>query len=86
VVISVTDTGPGIPPEIRSRIFEPFFSTKAQGEGTGLGLSVSHGIVRDHGGTLTVESVPGKGATFHIRLPATKAAAPPVSSPPYGAA
>jgi len=66
--VEVRDTGPGIPPDIRARIFEPFFSTKPTGQGTGLGLSVSHAIVHDHGGELTVESEPGSGATFRARF------------------
>lgn len=67
--ISVRDRGPGMPPEVLERIFEPFYTTKDVGEGTGLGLSVSHQIVTRHGGTLTAESEPGKGAVFYLRLP-----------------
>jgi two-component system NtrC family sensor kinase len=75
VRIEISDSGPGIPAEIQHRIFEPFFTTKAPGQGTGLGLSLSHGIVHDHGGTLRVESQPGQGATFIIDLPAASAQA-----------
>jgi two-component system cell cycle sensor histidine kinase/response regulator CckA len=69
VVLEVRDNGPGIRPEILPRIFDPFFSTKKQGRGTGLGLSVSHGIVREHGGELRVKTRMGEGSTFSIVLP-----------------
>ena len=69
-VIEVEDTGCGIQPDVLSKIFDPFFTTKVQGEGTGLGLSVSLGIVQRHGGEITVRSQVGKGTTFTVRLPA----------------
>ncbi|MCX7792882.1 MAG: ATP-binding protein, partial [Thermodesulfovibrionales bacterium] len=69
IELEFTDTGPGIPEEYLSKIFEPFFTTKPPGKGTGLGLSVSYGIIKRHGGTIFVKSVPGKGASFFIRLP-----------------
>ena len=69
VVISVTDTGTGIPPNILTRIFEPFFSTKEVGSGTGLGLSTVYGIVRQTGGYVNVESTVGEGTVFWIYLP-----------------
>jgi signal transduction histidine kinase len=72
VEVTFTDTGCGISPEDRERIFDPFFTTKEAGEGTGLGLSVSYGIVSDHGGEMWVESIEGKGATFHIVFPEFK--------------
>lgn len=67
--LSVSDTGSGISPEIVDKIFDPFFTTKKPGEGTGLGLSVVHGIVRQHHGHVTVESAPGKGSVFTVYLP-----------------
>jgi two-component system, NtrC family, sensor kinase len=68
--IDVEDEGAGIAPEHLPHIFEPFFTTKGIGEGTGLGLSVAHGIIGDHGGWIDVESAPGRGTIFHIYLPA----------------
>jgi CheY-like chemotaxis protein len=73
VVVTVTDNGPGVPPDVLPRIFEPFFTTKKVGEGTGLGLSVSYGIIQQHGGRLGVESEPGR-TVFTIELPAVSAA------------
>jgi two-component system NtrC family sensor kinase len=76
VAVSVSDTGQGVPPELRERIFEPFFTTKPVGEGTGLGLSISLGIVKEHGGRITVESPPvpsgqdgSEGSVFTVWLP-----------------
>ncbi len=73
VRVSIADTGTGIPAELRERIFEPFFTTKPLGEGTGLGLSTSLAIVKNHGGFVDVESQPGRGSTFHAWLPVTEA-------------
>jgi two-component system, NtrC family, sensor kinase len=68
--IRISDTGTGIPPEIRAKIFDPFFTTKQVGKGTGQGLAIAHDvIVNKHGGTIALESEPGKGSTFIIRLP-----------------
>ena len=69
VTIEVSDTGSGIEPSVRERIFEPFFTTKAVGQGTGLGLSISYGIVEQHHGSIDVQSAPGSGSCFTIRLP-----------------
>ena len=68
-VVAVSDTGPGIPPEVMGRIFDPFFTTKPVGEGTGLGLSISYEIVKKHGGEIRADSPAGGGATFTVRLP-----------------
>jgi signal transduction histidine kinase len=69
VRLEFRDDGPGIPPEVQSRIFDPFFTTKPVGVGTGLGLSLSHGIIERHGGRISVSSAPGRGTTFVIELP-----------------
>jgi PAS domain S-box-containing protein len=71
VIVTVTDTGTGIAPEIIHRIFDPFFTTKGIGKGTGLGLSTVIGIVKSHGGFITVDSEPGRGSAFKVYLPAT---------------
>jgi PAS domain S-box-containing protein len=68
--LMVKDTGCGMTPEATERIFDPFFTTKKVGEGTGMGLSVVHGIIKSHGGTIIVESSPGKGSAFSVFLPA----------------
>jgi PAS domain S-box-containing protein len=67
--VQVADNGAGIAPEVVGRIFEPFFTTKPDGKGTGLGLSIVQGIVENHGGTISVDSTPGKGTTFSVQLP-----------------
>ena len=65
----VEDDGCGVAPAVRERIFDPFFTTKPVGRGTGLGLSIAYEIVRSHGGEIWVESEPGRGSAFHVRLP-----------------
>jgi len=77
VVVSVSDSGHGIRPEHLERIFEPFFTTKEVGKGTGLGLSTVHAILREHEGFITVQSAPGRGATFLVHLPAQPELEPP---------
>jgi len=72
IELSVNDNGPGMNEEVQSHIFEPFFTTKPAGKGTGLGMSVSYGIIRDHMGEISVKSNPGEGTTFTIRLPISK--------------
>jgi C4-dicarboxylate-specific signal transduction histidine kinase len=67
--IAFSDTGPGIPPELQQRIFDPFFTTKEVGTGTGLGLSITYSILKEYGGEISVDSRPGKGATFLVELP-----------------
>ena len=69
VVLTVRDTGVGMAPEVQANLFQPFFTTRPEGEGTGLGLAVVHGIVTSHGGRIRVESQPGQGSTFTVRLP-----------------
>jgi signal transduction histidine kinase len=69
VLISVSDNGTGINPEVQSKIFEPFYTTKPVGQGTGLGLSICHSIIERHGGQIWCESAPGQGTTFRVRLP-----------------
>lgn len=85
VEITVQDDGPGIDAEARKRIFDPFFTTKSPGEGTGLGLSVCHDIVREHGGSISLASQPGDGATFRVRWPTANAEDPSLSGAPAGA-
>jgi signal transduction histidine kinase len=73
VIISVGDDGCGIEPHLIDRIFDPFFTTKPVGEGTGLGLGIAHQIVSSHGGEIQVESTPGSGTVFRVRLPSAPA-------------
>jgi signal transduction histidine kinase len=74
VEIEVTDTGSGIPAEQLNRIFDPFFTTKSSGRGTGLGLSVSYGIIKEHAGKIEVRSTPGKGTSFRLEFPVAQKA------------
>jgi signal transduction histidine kinase len=71
VVLEVNDDGPGVPEEVQPRIFDPFFTTKEVGKGTGLGLTVAYAIVQEHGGRISVKSIPGEGASFFVALPVT---------------
>jgi signal transduction histidine kinase len=83
VIISVADTGSGIPDEVRGRIFDPFFTTKEVGKGTGQGLSIARSVVVEkHQGQLTFESEVGKGTTFFIRLPIDRPVPAPAATAP----
>jgi len=82
VLITITDTGCGIPEELQSRVFDPFFTTKPPGQGTGLGLAICARIVRELGGEIELESRPGSGSTFRVRLPAATDTAPTPSVAP----
>jgi len=73
VAVSIADNGPGMPESVAQHVFEPFFSTKSEGEGTGLGLSICQGIVKEHGGSITVDAGTGTGATFTVELPGAAA-------------
>src|SRR5262249_9922141 len=70
--LRVRDTGEGIPPEVQAKVFEPFFTTKEHGKGTGLGLAVVHGLVRQHGGWVECSSKVGEGSTFDVYLPRSR--------------
>jgi CheY-like chemotaxis protein/anti-sigma regulatory factor (Ser/Thr protein kinase) len=86
VAVGVSDDGPGMAEDMATRVFEPFFTTKPEGEGTGLGLSICQGIVKEHGGRITLETAPGRGATFTVELPGgARAATRPAPPPPLGA-
>ena len=76
VTVEVADSGMGIAPENVAKIYDPFYTTKGVGRGTGLGLAVSYGIVQEHSGHISVDSVPGRGTTFRITLPTANARAP----------
>ncbi len=88
LVTTISDTGPGVPPQLADRIFNPFYTTKPVGQGTGLGLSISHGIVHEHGGRIELRASEGGGATFVIELPLTarvQTTDPPRAAPPLPA-
>ncbi|HKV75943.1 MAG TPA: ATP-binding protein [Gemmatimonadales bacterium] len=80
IAIEIIDDGPGMTAEVAARVFEPFFTTKPEGQGTGLGLSIGQGIVKEHGGRITVTTAPEAGATFTVELPGSSG--PPADTPP----
>jgi two-component system, cell cycle sensor histidine kinase and response regulator CckA len=82
--IRVSDDGPGIVPEVLTHLFEPFITTKPEGKGTGLGLAICHGIVQSHGGEIEVDSEPGQGTTFDVRLPRVPNGARTAAAPAPG--
>jgi PAS domain S-box-containing protein len=86
VALTVRDDGPGIPPAVRERMFEPFFSTKAPGKGTGMGLATVHRVVHEHGGHVMVATEPGRGTRFDVLLPAAAGTAPDDAADPARAA
>ena len=85
VAVDVEDDGPGVPSEHADRVFEPFFTTKPPGEGTGLGLSICQGIIKEHGGRITLKSAPGRGAIFSVELPPALAEVPDTAEPAVSA-
>lgn len=86
IAIDIVDDGPGMTPELAAQVFEPFFTTKAEHEGTGLGISISQGIVKEHGGRITLETAPDQGATFTVFLPALPEVVIPAPAEPPRAA
>jgi len=78
--LAVSDTGHGMKPEVLEKIFDPYFTTKEKGKGTGLGLAVVHGILNRHRAAITVEATPGKGSTFHVYFPRIKQAVTPAET------
>jgi len=80
VELSISDTGPGISPEIIDKIFDPFFTTKEKGKGTGMGLAITYGVIKEYGGEITVDSQLGRGTVFHIYLPQSREEAVAVDS------
>ncbi len=83
VAVTIEDDGPGIPHDLTEKVFEPFFTTKPEGEGTGLGLSICQGIVKEHGGRITLTSGAQRGATFRVELPAGAAPVPKPADTPF---